>query len=75
MLIQGRHGQMKGRLKPLSDAVMIITPADPLLAALGAGSLVNIERRADGEVTGLRYDGMRTRRLRFVRVQREVQTA
>ena len=67
MLIQGRHGQMKGRLKPLSDAVMIITPADPLLAALGAGSLVNIERRADGEVTGLRYDSMRTRRLRFVR--------
>lgn len=67
MIIQGRHGQMKARLKPLSDAVMVITPADPLLAALGPGSLINIERRADGQVSGLRYDGMRTRRLRFAR--------
>ncbi len=67
MTIYGRHGQMQGRLKPLSDAVMILTPVDPLLAAMSPGTLVNIERRADGQATGLRYDSMRTRRLRFQR--------
>jgi len=67
MTIQGRHGQMKGRLKPLSDAVMIITPTEPLLAAMSPGSLVNIERRADGRATGLRYDSARARHLRFQR--------
>jgi hypothetical protein len=72
MTMHGRYGQMQGRLKPLSDAVMLITPVDPLLAALGSSSLVNIERQADGQVTGLRYDGMRTRRLRF---HRQEQTA
>jgi len=65
MTIHGRHGQMQGRLKPLSDAVMIITPTDPLLAAMSPGSLVNIERRADGQAVGLRYDSARTRHLRF----------
>lgn len=71
LVIQGRYGRMVGTLKPLSDDVMLITPVDPLLAALGAGSLINIERQHEGAVTGLRYDSMRTRRLSFVREEQD----
>ncbi len=65
LTVQGRYGRMAGRLKILSDAVMTITPADPLLAALATSSLINIDRDASRRVTGLRYDSARTRRLLF----------
>jgi D-aminopeptidase len=67
LIVQGRHGQMTVRVTPLSDAVLAIVPTDPLLIALGGTSIFNIERAADGRVTGLRFDGARTRRLRFLR--------
>jgi CubicO group peptidase (beta-lactamase class C family) len=66
LVVQGRHGQMTARLTPLSDAVLTVAPTDPLLAALGASSTLNVERSVDGHVTGLRFDGARTRRLRFL---------
>ena len=66
LTVQGRHGQMIARLTPLSDDVLAIAPTDPLLARLNAASIFNIER-SDGRVTGLRFDGARTRRLRFLR--------
>ena len=68
--IQGRHGQMNLQLTPLSDQVLTIAPIDPLLAALGATSILNLERGGDskdGDVIGLRLDGARTRQLRFLR--------
>lgn len=64
--VQGRHGQMPTKLKPLSDSVFTVVPADPLLAAMGASSLLNVER-VQGRITGLRFDSVRTRRLRFTR--------
>ena len=70
LTVQGRHGQMIVWLTPLSAEVLTITPADPLLAALGTASLFTVERGDDGQVVGLRYDGARTRRLRFLRVGR-----
>ena len=73
--IRGTHGRSTGRLTPLSDAVLSIVSADPLVAALGASSLINIERGSDGQVTALRYDSTRTRGLRFVRDAGEETTA
>jgi len=67
LLVQGRHGQMTVRLTPLSDAVLTVAPADPLLLALGVSSIITIERGDAGQVTSLRFDGARTRRLRFLR--------
>jgi hypothetical protein len=67
MTLQGRHGRLSTLLKPFSDRVLGITPTDLLIAALGASNIINIERGAGGEVTGLRYDSARTRGLRFVR--------
>jgi len=68
--IQGRDGQLTLSLTPLSDMVLTISATDPMLAALGASGIFNIERGGagrDGLVTGLRFDGARTRQLRFVR--------
>ncbi|MDY0743366.1 serine hydrolase domain-containing protein [Paucibacter sp. R3-3] len=73
MTLQGRYGRLIARLNPFSDTVMGITPTDLLIAALGASNIVNIERNASGAVTGLRYDSARTRGLRFVRKQSNVQ--
>ncbi len=67
LTVQGRHGQMTARLTPLSEDVLAIAPTDPLLAKLNASGIFNIERGSDGRVTGLRFDGARTRRLRFLR--------
>ncbi len=72
LTVQGRHGQMFAHLAPLSDDVLAIVPTDPLLARLNASSIFNIERAAAGRVTGLRFDGARTRRLRFLREEQPV---
>ncbi|WP_435471895.1 serine hydrolase domain-containing protein [Variovorax sp. GB1P17] len=66
MTVQGRHGRQVGRLQALSHEVMTFTPCDPLLAALGGSSVLNIERSA-GRVVGLRLDSLRTRHIHFAR--------
>lgn len=67
LTVQGRHGQLRFRLQPVSDAVLLIVPTDPLLAALANSNVVNLER-AGGRVVGLRIDSIRTRHMRFTRL-------
>ena len=64
--LQGAHGRSAYRLQPLSTDVLLATPLDTLLAAIGGGGIVNVDR--DGErVIGLRLDATRLRHLRFNR--------
>ncbi|QPF73467.1 beta-lactamase family protein [Roseateles sp. DAIF2] len=67
LTVQGRHGQLRFRLQPVSDEVLLIVPTDPLLAALANSNVVNLDR-AGGRVVGLRIDSVRTRHMRFTRV-------
>ena len=66
MRLQGEHGRCAYRLLPLSSSVLLATPLDALFAAIGGGGIINVERKGD-QVTGLRLDAPRLRRLRFVR--------
>ena len=58
---------MAVRLTPLSDTVLTVAPTDPMLLALGVSSIITVEHGDDGRLIGLRFDGARTRRLRFLR--------
>ncbi|MCX2865481.1 serine hydrolase [Paucibacter sp. PLA-PC-4] len=70
LTIQGRHGQMQARVQPASPDVVTLIPIDPMLAALTRSVVLNLDRRdgQSGQVLGLRLDSVRTRHLRFVRV-------
>ena len=70
--VQGRHGQLRYRAQPVSDDVMLIVPTDPLLAALANSNVLNLDRAAGpgSPVVGLRVESIRTRHLRFTRVDR-----
>ncbi|WP_349742843.1 serine hydrolase domain-containing protein [Roseateles cavernae] len=67
LTVQGRHGQLRFRLQPVSEDVLFIVPTDPLLAALANSNVVNLDR-AGARVVGLRIDSVRTRHMRFTRL-------
>ena len=64
--LQGAYGRSAYRLQPLSDDVLQAIPLDALMAAIGGGGIVNVDREG-GRVVGLRLDAPRLRRLRFTR--------
>lgn len=66
LTVQGRHGQLRFRLQPVSDAVLQIFPTDPLLATLANSNVLNLDRQGE-RVIGLRIDSTRTRHMRFTR--------
>ncbi|HTD05669.1 serine hydrolase domain-containing protein [Undibacterium sp.] len=66
LTVQGKYGRQVGRLQALSDKVMTLTSADPLLAALGNSIILNIEYQ-EGRVAGLRLESFRTRHMHFIR--------
>lgn len=68
--VQGRHGQLRYRAHPVSDEVMLLVPTEPLLAALANSNVLNLDRAAGpgSPVVGLRVESIRTRHLRFARV-------
>ena len=66
LTIQGKHGSNFLYLHALSDDVMAVASSDQLSTSLGAGGILNIERRA-GRVVGLRLDSLRTRHLHLLR--------
>lgn len=69
LTLQGRHGQMRTRVQPVSADVVALVPIDPMLAALTNSVVLNLDRRDDpaGPVSGLRLDSVRSRHLRFTR--------
>lgn len=71
MRLQGAQGRMAYRLTPLSADVLLMEPADALLAAIGGVAIVNLDREA-GRVVGLRMDGTRLRHLRFHLIETRV---
>jgi len=64
--LQGAYGRSAYRLQPLSADVLLATPLDALLVAVGGAAVVNVDREG-GRVVGLRLDAPRLRRLRFTR--------
>lgn len=68
LTMQGKHGSNLLYLQALSDDVMSMASPDPLMSALGAGGILNVERRA-GLVVGLRLDSIRIRQLHLIRAE------